>query len=802
MTSYKKQSNFTTYFIILIGILISPLLIINASNKIKQRVKSWHINNENNLKLNILRNLDFTSDSLEVCSRSSEDLVNYFQTGDTNYVTLYAYQEDEEPSNITISLLNILSDEGNDDDTQNYKDHLSSAIIFLVLGFLCIPGWVIFCCCAFCKCNCCKCCKAPNCKIPFFIVVSIINLIFIVCCILGLVNINPLFESLSNTECSILKFISEILDGETKNVLPKWGGISGIIDIFNRTISQIEEMSRENTLSATEIKKREYEEANKTFIDNLKAACTAISGESNYKYQMENVFDLAYYFGTNINGQNFTQGSYADKWVKEAEITNDVNEIYNKLEKVINSNANQAMRDAEDVFLDIGEGIEEIKDNVGEIILDYSKLIDKYGRLILKIVFIVLLIISIVVETFFISLLIFSSKKCDCPKLACSMKILIHIFWNILALLVIIIFLVGGIICLIGTVGKDLFEAISFLISSRNLLAPSPRLFENDAAHYLDICINGDGIITDDLGIENDLGNIGALKTITEKLDQIIEAITTKKRDTNKDVVYDEIMNELNKRLNNQVNYCFVNSITKTNLTLIETLSQLNQQLDSCNINDTWSFSCEANQQGSCTSEINTNKCLNPKSCINELNSRYTSICPDTQEYIGIIDHLFTSIDFASNSNNVNSIANQASIVKNAYRAFLSSADSALSDYTSKFRPFSSIYNNFVGNGSILGLINCAFIGKNVKVMLNYLNDTLGDGFIALGSALVFIGIIMLCCITFSILLLSIIDEASKINKIENEVNNKTILNEINSNLYQNRIVVIPGNMNLNVPKY
>ena len=460
------------------------------------------------------------------------------------------------------------------------------------------------------------------------------------------------------------------------------------------------------------------------------------------------------------------------------------------------------MRDAEDVFLDIGEGIEDIKDNVGEIILDYSKLIDKYGRLILKIVFIVLLIISIVVETFFICLIIFSSKKCDCPKLASFMKILIHIFWNILALLVIIIFLVGEIICLIGTVGKDLFEAISFLISSRNLLDPSPRLFENDAAIYLDICINGDGIITDDLGIENDLGNIGALKTITEKLDQIIEAITTKKRDTNKDAVHDEIMNELNKRQNNQVNYGFVNTITKNNLNLIETLSQLNQQLDSCNINDTWSFSCEANQQGSCTSAVNTNKCLNPKSCINELNSRYTSICTDTQVYIDIINHLFTSIDFASNSNNVNSIANQASIMKNAYMAFLSSADSALSDYTNKFRPFSSIYNNFVGNGSILGLINCAFIGKNVKVMLNYLNDTLGDGFIALGSVLVFIGIIMLCCITFSILLLSIIDEVSKINKIENEVNNKTILNEINSNLYQNRIVVIPGNMNFNVPKY
>ena len=82
-------------------------------------MKSLNINNEYNSSKNILRNLDFTSDSLEVCSRSSEDLVKYFQTGDTSYVTLYIYQEDEEPSKIIISLINILSDEGNDDDTQN-----------------------------------------------------------------------------------------------------------------------------------------------------------------------------------------------------------------------------------------------------------------------------------------------------------------------------------------------------------------------------------------------------------------------------------------------------------------------------------------------------------------------------------------------------------------------------------------------------------------------------------------------------------------------------------------------------------
>ena len=94
--------------------------------------------------------------------------------------------------------------------------------------------------------------------------------------------------------------------------------------------------------------------------------------------------------------------------------------------------------------------------------------------------------------------------------------------------------------------------------------------------------------------------------------------------------------------------------------------------------------------------------------------------------------------------------------------------------------------------------------------MLNYLNETLGDGFIAMGSVLVVIGVIMLCIINFSILLLFIIDEASKIEKIENEMNHKTNLNAVNPNIpnmpnmnmYQNRILVVPGNMNLNAPKY
>ena len=211
--------------------------------------------------------------------------------------------------------------------------------------------------------------------------------------------------------------------------------------------------------------------------------------------------DIAYNFGSQVDGDIFTPDSYAEKWVKEAEITDDVTDCYNKLGDVLRIETHEAMTNAQLVLELIGLGIEEIKDEIGKEILKYSKKIDKYGKIILKLIFSVLLIIAITLETFFILLLIFASRKCNCPKLASFMKILIHLFWNILAFLVILIFISGGAICLIGKLAKDIFETFSFVISSRNLLSPSPKIFENEyeASECLDICINGNGELAERL---------------------------------------------------------------------------------------------------------------------------------------------------------------------------------------------------------------------------------------------------------------------------------------------------------------
>ena len=811
----SSNRNLTNYYIILIGILFSPLLIINSSYKIKQRELSKMNNNDNNSDINFLRKLDFNSDSMEICSKSSDDLINYFKTGDTSYVSLYTYEEDKEPSEITMTYVNLVTGEGDEDENiDKIKTHLAPMIIFVILGVLCIPGWAIFCSCACCQCKCFKCCKTLKCRTPFFIIVTVTNALFLVICIVGLSSVGPLFEDLADVECSVLRFITEILDGESKTVRPKWAGISGLIRIFENTINTIDEMSTDDTtLTSTQTKASNYDTAKNTFIVALKDACDYVKGESSYSYtypsdaSTPNYFlDIAYNFGSQVDGDIFTPGSYAEKWVKEAEITDDVTDCYNKLGDVLRIETHEAMTNAQLVLELIGLGIEEIKDEIGKEILKYSKKIDKYGKIILKLIFSVLLIIAITLETFFILLLIFASRKCNCPKLASFMKILIHLFWNILAFLVILIFISGGAICLIGKLAKDIFETFSFVISSRNLLSPSPKIFENEyeASECLDICINGNGELAERLGIASDLEKVGDLKTLSEGLDIMIDSLITKRDTTvHQDYVFEEITNEVNKRFYNQMDYGFIKKGTQETLTLSQALNQLNQKIETCSIDETWSFSC--NPSSNCNSALNEGSCMNLDTCKNDLRTRYIAANPDdspcqaAEESIGIIERIFSSIDYAQSSN-ANSINTQATTVNSAYTTFLNSATSALTGYTTKFRPFSVIYNDYIGNGSILSFINCAFIGKNVKVMLNYLNDSIGNGFMAMGSIFVVIGFIMLANITFTILLLSIINEVARIRSIEKEMATKTNVNEAyNPNINPSGNVIIPASYNVKI---
>ena len=322
-------------------------------------------------------------------------------------------------------------------------------------------------------------------------------------------------------------------------------------------------------------------------------------------------------------------------------------------------------------------------------------------------------------------------------------------------------FIIGGIIYTLSIISNDFFLAISYLISSRNLLAPSPRIFD-ESGPYLDICINGNGDILEKLGLNTDFTNLDSWRKASNKIDNLLNKITTKTQSsTITDDVYEEVINDLDKRQRGEVDFGFVKQ-DSNELYVYSTTSQMNQALASCHIDDKWSYSCNSEfpnleETDSCSS---SGKCIDMKSCHNYLVTTYSPpSCTSADDKISIIKEIYRALTYANNLADSNSIRSQASNMKTSYETYLRSVKTALNDYTIKFQPFHAIFDNLIGNGSLLSLINCAFIGKNVKVLLNYLDDTLNKGFSALGIVFIINGFLMISLIIFTILLLSIIEQ-------------------------------------------
>ena len=69
-----------------------------------------------------------------------------------------------------------------------------------------------------------------------------------------------------------------------------------------------------------------------------------------------------------------------------------------------------------------------------------------------------------------------------------------------------------------------------------------------------------------------------------------------------------------------------------------------------------------------------------------------------------------------------------------------------------------------------MGSINCAFLGKNVKVMLKYLDDSVGNQFKMFGIIVLFNGVVMAFSIIFTILLVIIVNSTLELRKKEKEM--------------------------------
>ncbi len=860
MTKENEESNqkLKFYHFIILGCLLSSLLIFN-SNYVNNQKAEAKLNEEKSQLFDQIMSQRYlqqksNNSTDEICARGSEDLIEYYKTGDLKKIELNdekikCEDKDEDYLKALINLIKTFagdkgkeeesSQEGNDvtspepgtgagdgsadpggrrylegsmnidemqDDLISYGKHLLPILVFFVIAILCIPGYLLCCCCCCCNCCCCCCCKKPGCKVPCFIFTYILYALVVAVCFYGLTQSNSIYAGLADTECSFLKFFDQILDGETKQDLPRWAGISGIDDILEDLHTQINSM-KSGTRNDMNTKIGEVNTTRDNFATYMQGCGNKFfDGSGNYldaysatynfnlggkTYDDVYVLDIVRMFGKYdaTDKKYLPENSCLDIWEKEYSLVAETADSYmaqanegfqtildNKVDDLLKS-----LNDGRNQLNEIKSSFESIKNDISSMLIDYSGLIDEYGKLGFKAVFGVLALMNIAIAALILLICLCSGKSCtNCCCCRCICKLFTHLLWNILAILMIIVFLFGAIVALIGQVGSDAMSIISFIVSTDNteniLLDQLGK-----SKSYLDRCINGDGQIAEELGIDaNKIKSFDDIKTAEQQIED-----TKKQFEENKQfVTYNIYLNKLLTRVDltdydlilmphdatfdpnnlqslvNSLNFSYI--LTSMNEAIQFDTDTHNPHNEKWGKDGDTSLTCD--DPASHTEEY----IFHPQYCKPSERGWISDITNnDIKNMARIISDTITFIDnakeVASPSNyNYFKVLND---LKGQYEIYLNKYIETLEFFNSTIKKITGKLNEYSSEDQTFSFVQCNFVGTNLKIILKYLKIALGKDIYTVGICFLIVGCSLILSISSTILLIVVINTDIDKNK-------------------------------------
>jgi hypothetical protein len=694
------------------------------------------------------------------------------------------------------------------DDIIAYGKHLLPVLIFIVVALLCIPGWLMCCFCCCCNCCCCCCCKKPCCKIPCFVITYGLYALVVAVCIYGISTSNHIFVGIADTECSILRFFDEILEGEIKTETPRWAGFEGIIDILEDMSYQIEEM-KTSTQSDLNAEMTSINSQKTTFLNYMQEIWKRFTNDENIppnnyiseytktyndlsdtdkrgEYVLDLIKSFGYYHPT--EKKYLPEGSTLDIWEREYKLVSDnadsnMKQAQDGFNDILSGNIKDItdpLEEGKNTISDIKESFNDIKGTIADIIVDNSETIDEYGKLGIKAVFGVLALINVAIAAFMLLLCLCSGKCCTkCCCCRCICKLFTHLLWNILALLMIIVFLVGSLFALIGKIGSDAMSVISYVVSEDNIGANGDgvlvdQLEENKK--YVSRCIGGDGKIIEEMGL--DLSQINSINNISDTENQIKDA----KREFNDKkenlYAYNLYLNKLNQRVdltdeelsllrisdNNALNFKYL--LEKMNEKTLSSHKEKWQVEDSDTTKECGSGADEIAESHPDTIIFHPNKC-NPsdRDWING-----ADVDPVVKENSGIISDILGMIKEANKDSDTKYYRKTLTDLKEQYELYLGKYLHALDTFNTTINKITGKLNKYTGGSETFSFVNCNFIGTNLKIILKYLKEVFGGDIYTIGVCLILVGCSLALSISFTILLIVVINANIDANKSKNKI--------------------------------
>ena len=663
-----------------------------------------------------MRQLDLKLKKEKVCSKISDDFNDYSIPNEDIILYLDKYSDNK------ISNLIDMIENNNFSKEKFYNEYilkLSNFIGFLVLFIICLVTICISFICLFkffCIINteCSQCCcqsirdcfcfgDSPKTQVRCFC----FSMIF--WCLMPLVLIADIINKygqkekiLSNAECSLLKFIDEIYEGEEigKNII-KWPGIETVQQKKDEIVIEINEFNNDiNILTNLDNIANNISQRKENFENEFISRSIDIYLDNNYYFN--NIFgdfklDLAnefyLYWGSLYNSPD---NSIIGKWLKEYnDITNiasnNIHDTFYYFERLNKKSNINSLYNVSNNLLIMKDSLIPLKNEIYEILFDNLTNINKSILLGLNLTQISSIVFICIFIIYWILLIIFFGKSYDNEE---NREKMINIFTYILYALSIILSILsllmissGFTLLIVGNTGNDLYKAISYLVNITNY---NSTIFGN-SSNILNNCINGNGDISKEIELSHEnLYIFDELKKIEKSLMEIEANITEIKINT---YTYNEYKSILSKRANYEDTDF---GIVRDNKRII--LKNLLQELNdkTSNLNEEWSFS-NIDSISCVPYTFHSNKLyFNPKTC--NPYARYESVS-DLEEVSKYITEIIRMQNYANGKYN-NSINIVIDELNEKYLYYLDEISKGITLYINAIQNITNITKDIIGENS------------------------------------------------------------------------------------------------------
>ena len=378
-----------------------------------------------------------------------------------------------------------------------------------------------------------------------------------------------------------------------------------------------------------------------------------------------------------------------------------------------------------------------------------------------KIVFGGLMVINVALAVLMLLICMCSGQSCtSCCCCRCIFKTCVHVFWNILALLMILTFIIGSLIALVGRLGGDAMGLVSYIMSIDNFNGTNPLLVDklDKAKDYVYTCMHGNGDIAAQLGLGNSLNSFSGINDVENNITTIRNTFISL---TSQIGTYATLSQELEDQKDYKKNITMVkkDNPTKT-ISYYEYLKKIN---DLEGVNDIWSVDTENSH--SCDSNLNGQN-YHPRECKpydNDMKTKYSSET-NYAKYSEILEKLDTFRSKAYDESTHTATDDAPSVkkviddLKREYDKYLGCYIDILNFFIRTIHKITDLIRPYIGNGNAFDFLNGKFIGTNLKIILKYLNHSLGTDFFTVGILLCVVGCSLILSVSSTILLIVIIN--------------------------------------------